>query len=244
MFLTVAANAQRLNREFTPGIRIGTPKSVIIDSVMEKLRRYYENNTDGILKFVRKKYGVKNKKIDGFIIRMQEDVRTKLQSSDEWQTIDTYFDYGTYLSKVLGKDIRFPGLGVNQAQKNGDGYLDFVFKKGYLQGIYGNINVTKDYTIYSGFAYNNTSLANIAETVRKDIGTFTFKQTSTTWSSCSTNNENVPVISYYFNDDYEVAATFTYTYGIYQRKVVGGYRGQCVAAGNHLTSIAFTIVDK
>lgn len=216
IFLSVAANAQRLNREFTPGIRIGTPKSVVIDSVMKKLRRYYENNTDGILKFVRKKYGVKNKKLDGFIIRMQEDVRNKLQSSDYWAPIDTYTAYGVYLSKVLGKDIRFPGLGANQALNNGAGYLDFVFKNGYLQGIYGNVEVTKDYTIYSGFAYNNASLANIAETVRKDIGTFTFKQTSTTWSSCSTNNENVPVISYYFNDDYEVSATFTYTYGIYQ----------------------------
>lgn len=246
-FFTSAVKAQQLNQEFVDGISIGTRKSVVIDIVMSQLRTYFETDTDGVLSFIRKKYkvNIKNKnKLDAFITSMQDVIRTQLQTNENWQTVDSYSKYGVGINKVLGHNMTFPGYGKSGSGKNGDGHCDLSFKNEYVSGIYGSLDITRDYSIHSGFNYDNNHLANCANVLRNNYGSFTFKQGSTTWNSCSTNPENVPIITYYFNSDDDYAATFTFTYGIFQRKVVGGYRYQCVASGNHLTNIAFSVSQK
>ncbi len=242
-----AVKAQKLNQEFVDGISIGTRKSVVIDIVMSQLRTYFETDTDGVLSFTRKKYKIKinNKnKLDAFITSMQDDIRTQLQINENWQTVDSYSKYGVGINKVLGHNMTFPGYGKSGSGKNGDGHCDLSFKNEYVSGIYGSLDITRDYSIHSGFNYDNNHLANCANVLRNNYGSFTFKQGSTTWNSCSTNAENVPIITYYFNSDDDYAATVTFTYGIYQRKVIGGHRYQCVASGNHLTNIAFSVSQK
>ena len=240
-------NAQELNQEFVAGISIGTRKSVVIDSIMSQLRLYFERDTDGVLNFTRKKYGVniKNKnKLDAFITQMQDDVRTMLQTSDNWQTVDSYRKYGFAINKVLGRNVGFSGYGKRGEGRNGDGYMDVYFKDGYVSVMYGSLDITKDYSIHSGLNYDNNHLTSCAAVLRNNYGNFTFIQSATTWNSCSANPENVPVITYNFNTDEEYIATFTFTYGVYQRRLTGGANSQCIAAGNHLTNIAFYVAER
>lgn len=246
-FTLTEGSAQNLNRKYVDGINIGTRKSVVIDTVMSQLRTYFETNVDGVLSYNRKKYNInlsKKNKRDAFITSMQDDLRTQLQTTENWQKIDSYRKYGVAINKVLGYNMTFYGYGKSRTGRNGHGYCDLIFKNESVSGIYGNLELTTDYTIHSGYQYDNNHLANCAGVLRTNYGNFTFKQGSTTWNSCSTNPEHVPVITYYFNSDQDYLATFTFTYGIYQRKVTGGSKNQCVAAGNHLTSIDFSISEK
>ncbi len=245
-FFTYPAIAQNLNREYLPGINFGTPKSVVIDTITSQLKTYFETDTDDILKFVRKKYGVNinnKKKLGSFITAMQDDVRTLLQTSPDWLTVDTHKKYGFFISKILGKHLMVPGYGKAGVVKNGSGNCELTFKDDYVSGITGNLETTKEYTLFSGFNYDNAHLSSSANVLKKNYGEFTFKQSSTIWNSCSTNPENVPIINYFFNNDDDFSATFTFTYGIYQQKIAGS-KSQCRAAGNHLTSIDFSIFEK
>lgn len=245
-FFISASNAQNLNHEYVDGISIGTRKSVVIDTMMSKLRTYFENDVDGVLSFNRKKYNVnlsKKSKRDAFITAMQDDLRTQLQTTENWQTIDSYRKYGVYISKILGQNVTFPGFGKSRTGRNGDGSCELYFKNEALTVIYGSLEVTNDYSIHSGYNYDNNHLANSADVLRKNYGSFTFKQGSAIWNSCSTKPEHVPIITYNFNSHDDYVATFTFTYGIYQRKIAGN-NSQCVVAGNHLTTISFYIAEK
>jgi hypothetical protein len=245
-FFNAAVQAQQLNQEFVDGISIGTRKSVVIDTVLSQLRTYFETDTDGVLSFTRKKYKIKindKNKLDEFITSMQDDLRTQMQTNDNWQTIDSYRKYGVAIPNVLGYNMTFPGYGKSRSGKNGNGSCDLSFSNEYVSGIYGSLEMTRDYSVHSGFNYDNNHLANCANVLKNNYGSFTFKQGSTTWNSCSTNPEHVPIITYNFNSDHDYIASFSFTYGIYQRKVIGN-RNQCVAAGNHLTNIAFSVSQK
>ena len=236
--------SQIVNRQFVRGVNFDVHKSDIIDTVLSKLRSYYENDTDGILKRVGKIHGInlKNKKkLEDFIINMEDDLSIILDIEDNWGALNISKDYGVSISQLLGKNLEFAGYGIANSGKNGDAYIDFVFKNEYLSSVSGSLATTVDYSIFSGFNYDNNELSAASANLRKNFGDYTFKQYVTTWNSCSTNPENVPMIEYTIKSDKRYNAILTFEYGIYQKKIS---KNVCRASGNHLTRINFYISKK
>ncbi len=242
VFTTIPGTAQTLNRKFVAGINFNTSKEEVIEMVVEKMRHYYETDTDGIIKRAGKGFNknLKNKNnLESFLLKMEEDLAALLDENDDWRSFDATLKYGIAISKLLGSDLQSYGFGKANEGKASEGYAYLVFEDDYLSSISGGLSTTKDYAIHSGYNYDNTHLAEVANVLRQNFGSFTFRQYTNTWNSCSSNPETVPMIEYTINDTKEeLSAVFTFEYGIYQRKLS---RSECRSIGNHLTRLSFSV---
>lgn len=238
---TATVSAQMVNRQFVPGINFDSDKYKVIATVLTRMRTYYENNTDGIIKRAGKIHGInlKNKKkLEEFLINMEEDLATLLDITDDWTSLDLTTTYGVALYTLLGQNMEFAGYGSANQGKRGTGVVNYTFKGDKIATVSGSLEITKDYAIFSGFNYDNAHLTEAAANLRVNFGNFTFRQYNNIWNSCSSNPENVPMVEYTITSDPQYTAILTFEYGIYQRKIS---KYECRAIGNHLTRISFTV---
>jgi hypothetical protein len=241
LLLCAGMNAQKLNYAYVKGIGWSTSKSQAIEVVVQNARAYFTNDVGGIQSTLRKekKLKVKGKNLEGFLTVMEEDLRAMLKASDHWDSVDTYTKYRVSLGDIIGYTLQIPGWPQANTGNMGKGSVTYRFYDGYPVSMYASQEVTRDYTIYSGYPYNNEQLAHVSAGLKDNFGNFTHNQYTTTWNSCTSNNEPVYRVVYDFkSEDYD--ATLTTEYGIYQ-KLTGAYKGACYAAGNHLTSVSLTV---
>jgi hypothetical protein len=241
LLLCAGMNAQKLNYEYVKGIGWSTSKSQAIEVVVQNARAYFTNDVGGIQTTLRKEKNlkVKGKNLEGFLTEMEGDLRAMLQASDHWDEVDTYTKYRVYLGDIIGYTLLIPGWSQANTGIMGKGTVTYRFDDGFPVSMSASLQTTRDYTIFSGYPYSNEQLAIATDYLRSTYGNFTHKQYTSSWNSCTSNNEPVYTVIYDFKSEY-YDATLTTEYGIYQ-KSTGAYKGACYAAGNHLTSISLTV---
>jgi hypothetical protein len=240
LLIALLADAQNLNLRYHESINFNSSKEEVIEIVLTQLRSYLQNDINGSATYLKKKKGIniksgKNKEKN--FSKLEEDIYMLLELEDNWSQEPLYRPYNLLLSNILGSNVTMPmfaGAGIKGAAT-----FMVSFSRGYVSAVYLTKQTTPDYSIYSGFPYSNEHLADVATKITKQLGPFTYRQGYNTWNSCSTNPENVPVITYFITNG-KYAAEMVTEYGVRQQRIAGR-KGACRAVGNHLTSVTMRI---
>ena len=249
LFLIVAvitsllSTAQTINRKWTNEIYFDASKESLIKTVIKKVKDYYLNDEDGIIKKMQKQKKVKLDKMEKrieFLARIESVIEATLTNTDNWgweelKSIRT--DYLINVNQLLCRDLFFVGCGKPNTGSNQEGSITLTFNKKKLSAIYAYMSTIKDNHIANGYSYTDFTLGELSRVIRSDLGEFTHERRQWSWNMCSADKAE-PVYYEKFNvNDGEYTGWVEAEFGAYIYRID---KNNCRYRGNQLTAVTMS----